>query len=133
MQMINLRVFFLFLLILMLPSCVEIEEEMWINSDGSGRLMIHQELPGLAAGEIGDPQVYVSVLREIDELEDEIEITELFFEERGTELIFHLDATFESVMELERTRLRWKRRQETPRSGWMALGSILSGQFISTP
>ncbi len=87
--------------IVLLSSCVESEEEIWIHANGSGKLKISQEMPALALSEVGDPQAYVDVIHEIDALEDSVSIQHLTYEMEGSKLVFRLEASFENILKLE--------------------------------
>jgi len=91
---------FLLFVSLFLNSCVEGEEEVWINSDGSGRFVAHYQVPVIALKELGDPEVFVEALRKIDEREESIEIMDLYFVKQRGDAIFHLEANFSDVTDL---------------------------------
>lgn len=82
---------------LFLNSCVEGEEEVWINGDGSGRFVAHYEFPIIALKDLGDPDVFVEMLHKIDKREDSIEIMDLYFVKKKKKAIFHLEASFEDA------------------------------------
>lgn len=81
-------------------SCVEGEEEIWIHQDGSGRILAHYELPGIAKNSLGNPNDTIRALKIIDEKEDGIEIQQLTFGEKKGKIVFHLEATFENALDL---------------------------------
>jgi hypothetical protein len=85
---------------LILTSCVEGEEEVWINPDASGRFMAHYEIPSIALSQMSNPDDMIRALRMIDEKEEGIEITKLSFEKKGSKAILHLKATFKDVRKL---------------------------------
>ncbi|MEN8848053.1 MAG: hypothetical protein ABF377_08285 [Akkermansiaceae bacterium] len=97
---IRLAKIFLLLPLLLLNSCIEGEEEIWINLDASGKIRAHYEFPPALKAQIGDPDVIVATLRAVDEGEDGIEIQALSFEMVGRQLIFHLEATFDDATDL---------------------------------
>lgn len=86
--------------LILFTSCVEGEEEIWINPDASGHLVVHYELPSAALAQLGNPADLTRALRMIDEKEDGIEITALTFEVQGFQAIFHLAATFKDARKL---------------------------------
>jgi len=90
----------LFLPVLLLNSCIEGEEEIWINGDGSGRLIAHYSLPKLALKQIGDPKDYVRAIKLVDEKEDGIEVQVITFEIIEGKAILHLEATFDDALDL---------------------------------
>lgn len=96
------RAAFLLLLfpLFLLTACVEGEEEVWIEEDGSGRILAHYELPGLARSRLGDPEATVYALENIDDREENIKINEIRFGEENGKMVFHLDATFENALDL---------------------------------
>lgn len=99
-----IRQFILPLLVLLpaliLTSCLEGEEEIWINADASGRLVAHYDVPARVLTELGDPEDFIRALRLVDEGEDGIEISELQFTQSGGRAVFHLEATFQDAREL---------------------------------
>lgn len=86
--------------ILLLHSCIEGEEEIWIKGDGSGRLIARYSLPSLALQQLGDPNDYVRAIKIIDELEDGIEVQKITFESKSGKAVLHLEATFENALDL---------------------------------
>lgn len=89
-----------FLPIAILTSCVEGEEEVWINDDASGHVVVHYEIPSIALTQLGDPDEFIRAIQLIDEKEDLIEITELAFKAKSGRAIFHLEAKFTDVREI---------------------------------
>ena len=85
---------------LIFTSCVEGEEEIWINPDASGRFTTHYEIPSIALSQMGNPDDMIRALRMIDDKEEGIEITTLTFEKEGSKVIFHLEATFKDASKL---------------------------------
>lgn len=96
----GILILFLFLPITILTSCVEGEEEVWINDDASGHVVVHYEIPSIALTQLGDPDEFVRAIELIDEKEDLIEITKLSFEAKSGRAIFHLEASFTDVREI---------------------------------
>ena len=88
--------------ILFLTSCIEGEEEIWIDWDASGKIRAHYEFPPILRVRLGDPKVFIIAIRDLDKREEGIEIQELFFEQVGSKLVFHLEATFGDVTELQK-------------------------------
>ena len=101
---------FILLFPLLLVSCFESREEVSLNLDGSGSLELEVKLPALAKLEIGDPEPYLKVLREIDAEEDGIQFQTLSFDKIGGQLIFFLKADFEEVWELKELQKRHAHR-----------------------
>ncbi|MDA7507282.1 hypothetical protein OAL53_02770 [Akkermansiaceae bacterium] len=91
---------FLLFPIVVLTSCVEGDEEVWINDDASGNIVATYRLPTIALRQIGDPDEFIKALKLIDEKEVMIEITDLSFELKSGRAIFHLEAKFEDAREL---------------------------------
>jgi len=87
--------------LLFLTSCIEGEEEIWINWDASGKIRAHYEFPPILRVKLGDPKAFIIALRDLDEREEGIEIQELSFEQVGSKFVFHLEATFDDVTELQ--------------------------------
>jgi hypothetical protein len=86
--------------LLFLTSCIEGEEEIWMNWDASGKIRVHFELPPIFRMKLGDPKVLVKVIRDLEENEEGIEIQELYFKQVGSKLVFHLEATFDDATDL---------------------------------
>lgn len=89
-----------FLPFVALTSCVEGEEELWINDDASGHVVLHYKIPSIALRRLGDPNDFIKALELIDEKEEMIEITKLSFEVKSSRAIFHLEAKFDDAREL---------------------------------
>ena len=99
------RCLLLFLLCLaagIFTSCVEGEEEVWVNQDGSVRIVAHYELPGMAMSRLGNPDDLKQALISIDEREEGLKIQALSFgpDKVSGKIVFHLEATFESAFDL---------------------------------
>jgi hypothetical protein len=97
------RRIFLFLLnlpALIFTSCVEGEEELWINQNGSGRILAHYELPRIALSRLGNPDDTMRAFINIDEREEDLKIQALSFGEVNGKIVFHLEATFENALDL---------------------------------
>jgi hypothetical protein len=93
-------IFFLLVLpVFFLSSCVEGEEEVWINADASGRMVVHYELPSVAKSQLAIPEDVLRTLKLIDEREQGIEIQSLTFD-TSNKVIFHLEATFDNALDL---------------------------------
>jgi len=81
-------------------SCIEGEEEIWINLDASGHLVARYEFPALALGKVGDPHEIVDALNLIAAKEEGIAITKCTFAKEGSKAIFRLEGNFDNVLEL---------------------------------
>lgn len=86
--------------ILFLQSCVEGDEEIWIEPDGSGRLAVHYSIPSLALQKSGNPDHFIRALKLIDEKEPGIEIQRISFEVTRGKAVFKLEATFDEISDL---------------------------------
>lgn len=95
-----IRALFLIPLLFLLNSCIEGEEEIWINADASGKFVAHYEFPAAAASKMGPPAAYRRELRRIDEEEDSITINELEFGFLKAKLVIHLELEFDNALEL---------------------------------
>ncbi|MDB4353750.1 hypothetical protein N9Z02_00435 [Akkermansiaceae bacterium] len=85
---------------LSLVSCIEGEEEIWLNWDASGKIRAHYEFPPAMRASFGDLSLIVKAIKDLDEREKGIEVQEIQFEQDGPKLIFHLEATFDNATEL---------------------------------
>ncbi len=100
--------FFLFLTSVLLCSCIEGEEEIWIQPDASGRLRIHYELPQIALLQLPKPEEVVQSLHKIDQSENSLQITALSFEKKKGKIVFHLEAAFKDARKLTELPERYK-------------------------
>ena len=57
---------FLLFSIVVLTSCVEGDEEVWINDDASGNIVATYKLPTIALRQIGDPDDFIKALKLIE-------------------------------------------------------------------
>ncbi len=90
----------LFITAMLLSSCVEGEEEIWIKADGSGRVIAHYEIPLVALSQMTDPEDMIRALRLVDEKEEGLCIHELSFKKNRGKAIFHFEASFHDAREL---------------------------------
>lgn len=95
-----IRAFLLIPLLFLLNSCIEGEEEIWINADASGKMIAHYEFPAAAASKMGPPAAYRRELIRIDEEEDGIQINDLQFGFVKGKLVIHLEIEFENALDL---------------------------------
>ncbi len=87
-------------LALLTPSCIEGEEELWINLDKSGRLEARYEFPSLALKQIGDPEKIVEALKQVAAREKGLTLTLCTATTEGTKTSLHLKGEFDDVLEL---------------------------------
>jgi len=92
--------FLLALPLLLLSSCIEGEEEVWINQDASGRVKARYSIPPLAMKQIGVPEDYVRAIKLVDEREDGIAVQHVSFETIKGRVVFELQATFDNALDL---------------------------------
>lgn len=83
-----------------LSSCLEGDEEYWINADASGRLHLDYKIPPIVLKDLGDYLGVFAALREIDTLEDGLSINTLSAEPENGKIHFILDANFADAREL---------------------------------
>ena len=96
---------FLFSILLVFPafflsSCLEGDEEYWINADASGRLRMDYKIPPTVVKNLGDYLGLFAALREIDALEDGLKINELSAKLEAGKIHFILDADFNDARDL---------------------------------
>lgn len=96
---------FLLLVLLALPSflatsCVEGEEEIWINFDSSGRMEARYELPSIAMRQLGNPDDIIEALEQVAAREKGVTLEFCTFTTKGTKSVFHLKAEFDDVLEI---------------------------------
>jgi len=92
--------FFLILPLFTLNSCLEGEEEIWINLDASGHFVTRYEIPSMAIGQIGDPDKIVRALNLVAAKEEGLTITKCTHEAKGSKVIFRLEAEFDNILDL---------------------------------
>lgn len=90
----------LLLPLLFLCSCIEGEEEIWINPDASGRIRAEYSFPKIALSKIGDPQAQIALLKSFDAQEDLISFQTIDLSTKGSRAIFLLDGTFTDARDL---------------------------------
>lgn len=95
-----IRALLLIPLLFLLNSCIEGEEEIWIDADASGKIIAHYELPSAVAARMGPPGVYRRELARIDEEEDGIQINNLQFGFVKSKLVIHLEIEFDNALDL---------------------------------
>ncbi len=97
----------------LLTSCLEIDgtEEIWINSNGSGkgslRYDVDLKMPKfareLARSKIGDIDLYRQIARTVDERDDNIKITKLKINDQSNPITADIEFTFNNVLKLLET------------------------------
>ena len=86
--------------LVILHSCIEGEEEIWIDGDGSGKLRAHYRIPSIALKQLGEPEDFIRAIKLVDEAEEGIEVQNVTFEIIKGKGVFHLEATFENALDL---------------------------------
>lgn len=99
--------FLLLLPLFLATSCIEGEEEIWINLNGSGELAARYQFPARALSQIGDPDDLVRALTLIAEKEEGIEISHCScVTKKGKSFLnpdqatFRIEGEFDNVLEL---------------------------------
>lgn len=87
-------------LALLTPSCIEGEEELWINLDKSGRLEARYEFPSIALKQLGDPEKIVEALKQVAAREKGLTMNLCTATTEGTKTSLHLKGEFDDVLEL---------------------------------
>ena len=88
------------LMAFLLQSCIEGDEEIWINGDGSGKVIVHYSLPSLALGQMGAPDDYVRAIRMVDDREEGIQVQKISFQKIDGKAVFHMEASFDEATDL---------------------------------
>ena len=87
-------------LCLALASCIEGEEQIWLNSDGSGYIEARYKMPSAVAKRIGEPDELVRVLKEAAERDSHVEITDLTHTTEGGGITLACAGTFDNLNKL---------------------------------
>jgi len=90
----------LILPLLFLSSCVEGEEELWINADASGKIKAHYSIPSVAMKDLGNPEDYLRSIEIIDEQEKGLTVERAHFTKTKSRITFQIEATFQNASEL---------------------------------
>ena len=82
------------LLCLLLLSCIEGREEVWLNRDGSGRLEASYRMPGVVMQQLGKPEDVVRTLQEAAARDEHVELTEVTHRKEKGFIILEFSGTF---------------------------------------
>ena len=88
------------LLPLLLVSCIEGEEEIWLEPDGSGRIEATYKMPTAVARKIGDPDELVEKLKEAAARDPHIQLTSVSHEARRGGITLKFSGTFDDLRKL---------------------------------
>lgn len=86
--------------VFLLNSCLEGEEEIWVNLDGSGRLEARYQFPTIAMGQLGDPDKIIEGLKAVSAREKGVTLSLCTFTKDKSKGTFHLKAEFDDITEL---------------------------------
>jgi len=87
-------------LCLALASCIEGEEQIWLNADGSGRVEARYKMPSAVAKRMGEPAELVRVLQEAAERDPHVEITHLAHNSEAGGITLAFSGTFDDLNKL---------------------------------
>ena len=88
------------LLPLLLVSCIEGEEEIWLEPDGSGRIEATYKMPTVVAQKIGDPEELVEILKNAAARDPHIELTSVSHQTRRGGITLKFSGTFDDLRKL---------------------------------
>ena len=88
------------LLSLLLVSCIEGEEEIWLEPDGSGRIEATYKMPTVVAQKIGDPDELVEILKNAAARDPHIELTSVSHQTRRGGVTLKFSGTFDDLRKL---------------------------------
>ena len=88
------------LLPLLLVSCIEGEEEIWLEPDGSGRIEATYKMPTVVAQKIGDPEELVEILKNAAARDPHIELTSVSHQTRRGGVTLKFSGTFDDLRKL---------------------------------
>lgn len=87
-------------LCLALASCIEGEEQVWLNADGSGRVEARYKMPSAVAKRMGDPAELVRILQEAAARDPHVEITHLAHTSEAGGVTLAFSGTFDDLNKL---------------------------------
>lgn len=85
---------------LLLVSCIEGEEEIWLEPDGSGRIEATYKMPTVVAQKIGDPDELVEILKNAAARDPHIELTSVSHQTRRGGVTLKFSGTFDDLRKL---------------------------------
>lgn len=88
------------LLCLVLASCFDIREEIWIHEDGSGRMQFDYAFPSEALLVVGGTEGIEGDLRKIFDAEPDLRLNELTIEPDGDDIHLRIVASTDSLLAL---------------------------------
>ncbi|MDP7307121.1 MAG: hypothetical protein QF405_05710 [Roseibacillus sp.] len=88
------------LLPLLLVSCIEGEEEIWLEPDGSGRIEATYKMPTVVAQKIGEPDELVEILKKAAARDPHIELTSVSHQTRRGGVTLRFSGTFDDLRKL---------------------------------
>jgi hypothetical protein len=88
------------LLALLLVSCIEGEEEIWLETDGSGRIEATYKMPTAVAEKIGKPNELVRILKEAATRDPHFELTSIEHQARPGGVTIQFSGTFDDLRKL---------------------------------
>lgn len=105
--------FCLLLVTLQLTSCIEGEEEIWINPDASGRAKIRITAPTLLFSKFGGVETLISDAQVAAEDSDQVELLSITANKKGSRTTLSAEATFQDARQFGAC-LKTFRDPETP-------------------
>ncbi|MAT46523.1 MAG: hypothetical protein CMO35_03720, partial [Verrucomicrobiaceae bacterium] len=88
------------LLALLLVSCIEGEEEIWLQTDGSGRIEATYKMPTAVAQKIGKPDELVRTLKEAAARDPHVDLTSVEHQARRGGITLKFSGTFDDLRKL---------------------------------
>ena len=88
------------LLSLFLMSCIEGEEEIWLEPDGSGRIEATYRIPTVVAQKIGNPDELVEILKDAAARDPHVELTSVSHEAGRGGITLKFSGTFDDLRQL---------------------------------
>ena len=87
-------------LTLLLASCIEGEEELWLERDGSGRLEATYKMPPLVMRSFGGPEELVKTLKEASARDQHVNLTHVSHRSEKGQVILEFSGTFDDLHKL---------------------------------
>ena len=88
------------LLALLLVSCIEGEEEIWLETDGSGRIEATYKMPTAVAEKIGKPNELVRILKEAATRDPHFELNSIEHQTGPGGVTIQFSGTFDDLRKL---------------------------------
>ncbi|MBK1834083.1 hypothetical protein [Roseibacillus ishigakijimensis] len=83
-----------------MSSCLESEEEIWVNADSSGRARLHLTAPTLLFDELGGAETFAAKIRQVCQESDNLTLASLHSARKNGSQELQLEVSFRDVLAL---------------------------------